>query len=73
MRAWIFLSAAGSAIFLPDAPCHIIDGVVVGIITPIAVSQLTTMKTIITPWSVLLAFGISGAVGIIFGLDSLTP
>ena len=26
------------------------------------------MKTVITPWSVLLAFGISGATGIIFGL-----
>jgi putative ABC transport system permease protein len=26
------------------------------------------MKTIVTPWSVLLAFGISGAVGVIFGL-----
>jgi putative ABC transport system permease protein len=43
-------------------------GVVVGILTPVIVSQLTTMKTIVTPWSVLLAFGISGAVGIIFGL-----
>ena len=43
-------------------------GVVVGIITPLVVSQLTTMKTIVTPGSVLLAFGISGAVGIIFGL-----
>jgi putative ABC transport system permease protein len=43
-------------------------GVVVGIITPVVVSQLTTMKTIVTLWSVLLAFGISGAIGIIFGL-----
>jgi len=43
-------------------------GVVVGVIVPVVVSHLTTMKTIITPWSVLLAFGISGAVGIIFGL-----
>jgi putative ABC transport system permease protein len=43
-------------------------GVAVGVTTPIIVSQLTTMKTIVTPWSVLLAFGISGAVGIIFGL-----
>jgi putative ABC transport system permease protein len=32
------------------------------------VSHLTTMKTIVTPWSVLLAFSISGAIGIIFGL-----
>jgi putative ABC transport system permease protein len=43
-------------------------GVCIGIIAPIVVSQLTTMKTIVTVWSVLLAFGISGAVGIIFGL-----
>ena len=43
-------------------------GVVFGILVPLIVSQLTTMKTIITPWSVLLAFCISGAVGIIFGL-----
>src|SRR5204862_7240875 len=41
-------------------------GVIVGIVVPLVVSQLTTMKTIVTPWSVLLAFGISGAVGIIF-------
>ena len=26
------------------------------------------MKTIVTPWSVMIAFGISGAVGIVFGL-----
>ncbi len=43
-------------------------GVCVGIITPIAVSHLTTMKTIVTLWSVLVAFSISGAVGIVFGL-----
>jgi putative ABC transport system permease protein len=45
-----------------------IIGVCVGIVTPIVVSELTTMKTIVTLWSVLLAFSISGAVGIIFGL-----
>jgi len=43
-------------------------GVTVGIVTPVVVSHLTDMKTIVTVWSVLLAFGISGAVGIIFGL-----
>jgi putative ABC transport system permease protein len=43
-------------------------GVVLGVIAPLVVSQLTTMKTIVTVWSVLLAFGISGAVGIVFGL-----
>jgi putative ABC transport system permease protein len=43
-------------------------GVVVGVATPLVVSALTDMKTIITPLSVVVAFGISGAVGIVFGL-----
>ncbi|MBM3879401.1 MAG: FtsX-like permease family protein [Verrucomicrobia bacterium] len=43
-------------------------GVVVGVITPVLVSHFADMRTIITLWSVLLAFGISGAVGIVFGL-----
>ena len=43
-------------------------GVVVGVIAPLIVSHLTTMKTIVTLWSVLVAFSISGAIGIIFGL-----
>jgi len=43
-------------------------GVVVGVMVPLAVSHFTSMRTIVTPTSVLLAFGISGAVGIIFGL-----
>jgi putative ABC transport system permease protein len=43
-------------------------GVAVGVMAPLIVSQLTTMKTIVTLWSVLVAFGISGAVGIIFGI-----
>jgi putative ABC transport system permease protein len=43
-------------------------GVMVGVLTPLVVSHLTTMKTIVTPWSVLLAFGISGGIGIVFGL-----
>jgi putative ABC transport system permease protein len=43
-------------------------GVLVGVVTPVVVSKLTDMMTIITLWSILLAFGISGAVGIIFGL-----
>jgi ABC-type lipoprotein export system ATPase subunit/ABC-type antimicrobial peptide transport system permease subunit len=42
-------------------------GVVLGVLTPLVVSQLTAMKTIVTPLSVLLAFSTSGAVGIIFG------
>jgi len=40
----------------------------VGVITPVIVSHLTDMKTIITPMSVILSFGISGAIGVIFGL-----
>ena len=47
-------------------------GVVIGVLTPLIVSQLTEMKTIVTPLSVLLAFSISGAVGIIFGLYPAT-
>ncbi|MBI4657550.1 MAG: FtsX-like permease family protein, partial [Verrucomicrobia bacterium] len=43
-------------------------GVLLGVLTPLVVSQLTEMKTIVTPLSVLLAFSISGAVGIVFGL-----
>jgi putative ABC transport system permease protein len=43
-------------------------GVAVGVVTPLIVSHLAEMKTIITLWSILLAFGISGAVGIVFGL-----
>jgi putative ABC transport system permease protein len=43
-------------------------GVGIGVMVPVVVSHLTSMKTIVTLWSVLLAFGISGAIGIIFGL-----
>ncbi len=43
-------------------------GVAVGMLTPLIVSHATDMKTIVTVWSVLVAFGISGAVGIVFGL-----
>ena len=43
-------------------------GVVVGVLTPFIVSHLTEMKTIVTFWSVFIAFGISGAIGIAFGI-----
>jgi putative ABC transport system permease protein len=43
-------------------------GVVIGFVAPSLVTHFTHMKTIITPWSVLVAFSISGAVGIVFGL-----
>jgi len=42
-------------------------GVVLGILTPFVVSQLTDMRTIVTTMSIFLAFTISAAVGIIFG------
>ena len=43
-------------------------GVAVGVTAPLLVSHLAEMKTIVTLWSVVLAFGISGAIGIAFGL-----
>ena len=43
-------------------------GVTAGIIVPFGVTYFTGMITLVTLWSVLLAFGISGAVGILFGL-----
>ena len=43
-------------------------GVIIGIVVPFAVTQMAGMKTIVTLPSVVLAFGISAAVGIIFGL-----
>ena len=47
-------------------------GVVIGIATPLLVSYFTSMLTVITPWSVLLAFGISGLTGVVFGLYPAT-
>ena len=43
-------------------------GVFLGVLTPLVVSRLADMKTIVTPASLALAFGISAAVGIVFGL-----
>ena len=43
-------------------------GVLLGILVPLLVSISTDMVTIITPWSVGLAFGISGLTGIAFGI-----
>ena len=45
-----------------------IIGVALGIVVPVCVSYFTEMKTIITLWSVFLAFGISALTGIIFGI-----
>ena len=43
-------------------------GVLLGVLVPLLVSASTEMVTIITPWSVGLAFGISGLTGIAFGI-----
>lgn len=43
-------------------------GVFLGVATPLLVSFFTSMVTVITLWSVLLAFGISGLTGVVFGL-----
>ncbi|HYE33228.1 MAG TPA: ABC transporter permease [Methylomirabilota bacterium] len=43
-------------------------GVAIGIIVPYIVAHVADMKTIVTPWSVVIAFTISAAVGVIFGI-----
>jgi putative ABC transport system permease protein len=48
--------------------CGGIIGVIIGVATPWAVERFADMKTIVTMSSVLIAFGISAAIGIIFGL-----
>ncbi len=53
----VILSAAGGLI-----------GVLLGVVIPHFVSQFAGMKTIVTFWSPFLAFTISGAVGVIFGI-----
>ncbi len=43
-------------------------GVILGILVPFVVTYLADMKTIITVWSPLIAFTISAAVGVVFGM-----
>ncbi|MCX8082595.1 MAG: ABC transporter permease [bacterium] len=43
-------------------------GILLGIIIPKIVTKLAGMTTILTPWAILLAFTISVAVGITFGI-----
>ena len=43
-------------------------GIILGILAPYFVSRFAKMATIVTLWSLLLAFGISAGVGIIFGI-----
>jgi putative ABC transport system permease protein len=53
----VILSGAGGLI-----------GVLLGIAIPFVVSAVAGMKTIITLWSPIVAFTISGVVGVVFGL-----
>ena len=43
-------------------------GVAFGVVIPILVEEFSNMKTIVTLWSLLLSFGISAMVGIVFGI-----
>jgi putative ABC transport system permease protein len=43
-------------------------GVALGVIAPYLVERFAGMRTVVTFWSLLLAFGISAAVGILFGI-----
>jgi len=43
-------------------------GVVLGIVIPTIVGMLTDMVTIVTWWSLIVAFGISSLTGVVFGL-----
>ena len=45
-----------------------IFGIFLGIAIPYLVEMTSGMKTIVTPYSICLSFGISAAVGVIFGL-----
>ena len=48
--------------------CGGVIGVIIGVATPLAVEHFADMKTIVTAGSVIIAFGISAAIGVIFGL-----
>ena len=43
-------------------------GLALGVLIPMGVSHIFDMQTVVTPWSLGLAFGISAVVGIVFGL-----
>ena len=43
-------------------------GIALGILAPHLVQRFAGMRTVVTVWSLLLAFGISAAVGILFGI-----
>ncbi|MCH2176894.1 MAG: ABC transporter permease [Lentisphaeria bacterium] len=43
-------------------------GVLGGVIVPELISAFTNLETIITPWSLFLAFGVSAFIGVVFGI-----
>jgi len=43
-------------------------GIVLGVAAPYFVEKFAHMRTIVTMWSLMLAFGISAAVGVLFGI-----
>ena len=43
-------------------------GVLLGIAIPLAVTWLAEIKTVISPGAILLAFGISAGIGVVFGI-----
>jgi putative ABC transport system permease protein len=43
-------------------------GLLVGITIPLLITTFTDMPTVVRPYSLLLAFGISAGIGIVFGL-----
>jgi putative ABC transport system permease protein len=45
-----------------------IVGLILGVVIPKLVTYFANMRTIITPWSLMLAFCISVAIGVVFGL-----
>jgi putative ABC transport system permease protein len=53
----VLLSGAGGII-----------GVLLGVAIPFIVTWTADMKTIVTLWAPLLAFGISALVGVVFGI-----
>ncbi len=43
-------------------------GLLLGVLIPMLVSHIFGMPTLVTPWSLALAFGISALVGVVFGI-----
>jgi putative ABC transport system permease protein len=42
-------------------------GVILGVILSMLIEKIADINTIVTPFSVIVAFGVSAAVGVIFG------